>query len=259
MSTSPASPSHHLTLRLSLAQILHELQLQPASVHGSSTFIDAAGAAEADGGHTSSSPQKLVLGRTGQTVGLVYYRAGYTPDDYPTDQEWQARQLIEVSCAAKCPSVAYQLAGSKKVQQDLARPGVVERFMGADVFSDWLFGCLAEYLAVWLSDWLSLWSLDDPGEPATAAVLQEALQQPERFVLKPQREGGGNNLYGQELVQALQDGLAAGGEGLAAYILMQRIIPPPQRSIFVRGGAWREDESLSELGIYGTYLRAGPT
>jgi glutathione synthase len=44
----------------------------------------------------------------------------------------QARQLIEVSCAAKCPTVAYQLAGSKKVQQDIARPGVVERFMGAE-------------------------------------------------------------------------------------------------------------------------------
>jgi glutathione synthase len=42
----------------------------------------------------------------------------------------QARSLIECSTAAKCPTVAYQLAGSKKVQQDLAAAGVVERFMG---------------------------------------------------------------------------------------------------------------------------------
>jgi glutathione synthase len=42
----------------------------------------------------------------------------------------QARTLIESSTASKCPTVAYQLAGSKKVQQDLAAPGVVERFMG---------------------------------------------------------------------------------------------------------------------------------
>ena len=33
-------------------------------------------------------------------------------------------------------------------------------------------------------------------DPATAAVLERALAQPEAFVLKPQREGGGNNLYG---------------------------------------------------------------
>jgi glutathione synthase len=56
-----------------------------------------------------------------------------------------------------------------------------------------------------------LWSLDDPNDPITAAVMQEALQQPERFVLKPQREGGGNNLYGPELVETLQVCLAPDG------------------------------------------------
>lgn len=103
-----------------------------------------------------------------------------------------------------------------------------------------------------------LWSLDEPSEPKTAAVLQDAMQHPDRYVLKPQREGGGNNLYGQDLVDQLKHGLAAdGGKGLAAYILMQRILPPPQRSVFVRAGEWKEDESLSELGIYGTFLKVG--
>lgn len=36
---------------------------------------------------------------------------------------------------------------------------------------------------------------------------------------------------------------------------MQRIAPPQQRTVFVRNGEWIEEESLSELGIYGTYLR----
>jgi glutathione synthase len=38
---------------------------------------------------------------------------------------------------------------------------------------------------------------------------------------------------------------------------MQRILPPPQRSLLLRNGAWAEEESLSELGIYGTFLRKG--
>lgn len=37
--------------------------------------------------------------------------------------------MVESSKAVLCPSVAYQLAGAKKVQQDLARPGVLERFV----------------------------------------------------------------------------------------------------------------------------------
>jgi glutathione synthase len=102
-----------------------------------------------------------------------------------------------------------------------------------------------------------LWSLDSPSDPSTASVIQDAIQNPDRYVLKPQREGGGNNLYGPDLSSALQQGVQAGGDSLAAYILMQRIVPPPQRSVFVRGGEWAEDESLSELGIYGTFLRVG--
>ena len=54
-----------------------------------------------------------------------------------------------------------------------------------------------------------------------AEVLARAEAAPDDFVLKPQREGGGNNLYGPELAARLRE-----REGLAAFILMQRIRPP---------------------------------
>ena len=69
-----------------------------------------------------------------------------------------------------------------------------------------------------------LWSLDNPDNPETQDVLQQADMQPDDYVLKPQREGGGNNLYGDQLQQRLRD-----PKGLAAYILMQRIRPPINR------------------------------
>ncbi|KAI8475146.1 MAG: glutathione synthetase [Monoraphidium minutum] len=177
----------------------------------------------------------------GQRVGLVYFRAGYTPNDYPSETEWAARLLIETSAAAKCPTAAYQLAGSKKVQQQLAAAGEVERFVGAEG------GAALRRL------FAGLWSLDDPSAPETTAVVADAISNPERYVLKPQREGGGNNLYGEELVARLKEG----GAGLGAFILMQRILPSPQRSVMARQGAWSEEETLSELGIYGTFLRKG--
>ena len=52
---------------------------------------------------------------------MAYYRAGYTPDDYPTESEWAARLLIERSFAIKCPSIGQHLAGTKKVQLVRAR------------------------------------------------------------------------------------------------------------------------------------------
>ena len=46
-------------------------------------------------------------------AAVVYYRAGYTPDDYPTQSEWDARGLVERSGSIKCPDVFYHLFGSK--------------------------------------------------------------------------------------------------------------------------------------------------
>lgn len=63
------------------------------------------------------------------TVSVVYYRCGYEPGQYHTKKEWNARLLIERSLAIKCPSIQYHLAGTKKVQQTLAKPGMVARFL----------------------------------------------------------------------------------------------------------------------------------
>ncbi|CAL8463402.1 g2936 [Coccomyxa elongata] len=174
-------------------------------------------------------------------VAVAYFRAGYSPNDYPTEVEWKAREMLESSRAAQCPSVAYQLAGAKKVQQDLAGRGVVERFVDGPEEAALIRACFA-----------GLWSLDDLEDAATREVLARAEASPEDFVLKPQREGGGNNLYGPQILERLSQ-----RRGLAAYILMQRIRPPINRSTLVREGKVIEVDTLSELGIYGTFVRRG--
>ncbi|KAG5541325.1 hypothetical protein RHGRI_021233 [Rhododendron griersonianum] len=62
-----------------------------------------------------------------QAIGVIYFRAGYAPTDYPSESEWRARLLMEQSSAIKCPSISYHLAGTKKIQQELAKPNVLER------------------------------------------------------------------------------------------------------------------------------------
>lgn len=43
----------------------------------------------------------------------------------------------------------------------------------------------------------------------------------------------------------------------AGYVLMQRIFPLPQKTAFLRAGALQVLPSISELGVYGTYLAYG--
>lgn len=53
------------------------------------------------------------------------------------------REMLESSRAAQCPSVAYQLAGAKKVQQDLAGPGIVEHFVDGPQEAALIRACFA--------------------------------------------------------------------------------------------------------------------
>lgn len=174
----------------------------------------------------------------GQKVAVVYFRAGYTPNDYPSEAEWSARLMMEQSSAVKCPSISYHLVGTKKIQQELAKPNVLERFLKSEEEIDKVRKCFA-----------GLWSLDDED------IIKTAVEKPELFVLKPQREGGGNNIYGLDLRETLVRLQKEGGDALAAYILMQRIFPKASPAYLVRGGVCHEGLAISELGIYGAYLR----
>ncbi|CAM0874052.1 unnamed protein product [Alopecurus aequalis] len=174
----------------------------------------------------------------GRPVAVVYFRAGYAPNDYPSEVEWSARLLIEQSYAIKCPSISYHLVGTKKIQQELAKPSVLERFLDNEEDIAKLRKCFA-----------GLWSLDNE------EIVKSAIEKPDLFVLKPQREGGGNNLYGHDLRETLIRLQDEEGEALAAYILMQRIFPRASLTQLVQGGVCFEDLTISELGIFGAYLR----
>jgi len=91
------------------------------------------------------------------------------------------------------------------------------------------------------------------GEGDDSKMVQAALKNPESYVLKPQREGGGNNLYGNDLVTALKK---MSYEERGAYILMEKIRPPTIPGKLVRGAKIVYSGScVCELGVFGISLR----
>ncbi|KAH9256239.1 glutathione synthetase [Batrachochytrium salamandrivorans] len=188
---------------------------------------------------TTLLPKSQALLLHGKHVAVVYFRAGYTPNDYRSEVEWDARARLEQSLAIKCPSIGYHLVGAKKIQQELARPGVLERFVHDPNEVKLLRSCFA-----------GLWSLNEPNE----AVREMVFANPGKFVVKPQREGGGNNLYGQEVKSAL---LSMPQHELAAHILMERIFPPSQTAWLMRNGHVVQGQAVCELGVYSTFLGNG--
>jgi glutathione synthase len=223
-------------------------------------------------------------------ISVVYYRSGYTPTDYTSDDHWKLRLDLERSQAIKCPTVALQLAGAKKVQQVLSEPGVVESFFeGSKRFS-------SQDVAQLRETWSGLYPLDETSELGREG-LRLAQEESQRFVMKPQREGGGNNIYRDEIPKALaamskRDQSKSNDEPKEreGYILMELIQPPtglgnylirPPAPASSTGGAEvvldpsnskgshlegltsaecrLSADVVSELGIYGVSLfRRGP-
>lgn len=176
----------------------------------------------------------------GHIAAVTYFRAGYAPQDYPSVAEWQARALIESSSSIKCPSIGMQLAGAKKIQQLLGHEDILRKFTDAAA-------------AKTVQDtFVGLYTLDEliDSTPAT----EVACQSPEDFVLKPQREGGGNNLYGEEMKMKLQN-LSA--EQQHAYILMERIQSTVTTAALVVESTREEIPSISEIGRFGICFAVG--
>ncbi|NXS26626.1 GSHB synthetase, partial [Pomatostomus ruficeps] len=183
----------------------------------------------------------------GQEVAVVYYREGYVPQNYD-QQNWEARLLLERSWAVKCPDIATQLAGTKKVQQELSRPGTLEKLLPGR----------PEAIARIRATFAGLYSLD---EVSGAGLQQEwTSSHPHThlgsLVENKRRLCCGNNLYGEELRQVLEK--IKDSPERTSYILMDKIKPQPALNYLLRAHSpLQVSECISELGIFGVYVRQG--
>jgi len=249
----PGTPSMIHVVRQTFDELAHSARLDP--------ITRALRISPPSGPHSLTAPTE---------ISTVYFRAGYTPTDFPAPAHYATRFLLERSRAIKCPSIALQLAGGKKVQQVLTKPGVLEQFLcdeerwGPDAFA-------ADVVDEVRANWMDMWGLDDDedykdGAGAVAVRsggysteklgMRKARERASSLVLKPQREGGGNNVY-RDAIPAFLDGLPP--QERQAWIAMDLIVPPQGvGNYLVRADGNTEgpvkSEVVSELGIFGWAL-----
>jgi len=181
--------------------------------------------------------------RDGEEVAVAYFRTCYSPKHFPTEQHWKVREVIELSKAIKSPSVAHHLVGCKKIQQVISRNEVLEMYLENDLDS-----CNEIR-----STFTGIYSLEIGLEGDL--IVETAIRNPEKFVLKPQREGGGNNLYDVEMHEKLN--MVGMKEARCQYILMDLIKPRCYDNYLIIGGNGTRKKVISELGIFGVCLTKG--
>ncbi|XP_065571867.1 glutathione synthetase-like isoform X2 [Artemia franciscana] len=202
----------------------------------------------------SDSKSRLKIGET--EVAVIYFRCGYAPEQYPTEKEWEARLLIERSLAIKCPSIRCHLAGSKKIQQILSKEGMIDTFLQSqteDKESNEKSKKRKDDILALCDTFTGLYSLDLDEEGDRNAAM--GIANPLLYVLKPQREGGGNNIYGEDVAKELTK--LGRTKERESFILMKLIKPPIIDNFINRpghGDQIRLEPTICELGIFGAYI-----
>lgn len=239
-----------------------------SQLHSSMRLVTSADVAEMVKHTSGSSPSFLLLSsffagsfmapfaivEERYVASVFYFRSTYVPEDLYKEECWLAREWIERSNAVKCPSLPYHLMTTKKVQQ---------RLTDVKVLSEVCFDHHDKDAAALAAHFVPQYSLNEKDVTSgdCEARIQDAVQHPERYVLKPQLEGGGNIYSGQKMQEMLRD-TPRDSELYRRirqeFILMEKIVYPYRDvGCLLRKEVLQPQRMCSELGLYGVVLSNG--
>ncbi|CAC9469423.1 putative glutathione synthetase [Leishmania infantum JPCM5] len=252
-----------LSLRRTLAQLHETMQLEHATLCGNEH--DCSTETKEDLSEQLQPPFAVVDKK--YVVAVAYFRSTYVPKDLPTETAWQTRERIEESNAVKCPSVPYHLMTFKKMQQLMSNV--------SEVLAPVSFDGDQQKAAALAEHFVPQYSLNEDEYARLATNRQridegkvindpehwiaDAVLRPERYVLKPQLEGGGNLIAGEPMQRMLRDVTSDDPvykKIRREYILMRKIDYPVATGVFFQRNRIHvlERNACSEVGIFGVIL-----
>lgn len=176
-------------------------------------------------------------------VTVVYYRAGYEAAEYD-DHGKETRLRLEMSRAIKCPDVMTHLTTFKAVQQALTQAGALERLLSRSNYA----GRVEDIRGTFMP----MYALDTSAAGLESRKIATDPTQAVDYVLKPNLEGGGNNVYRADIPTFLA---SIPEEQWHKFVLMRLIEPPKEtQGLLMTGEELYEGPVVSELGILGTVM-----
>ena len=171
-------------------------------------------------------------------ISVVYHRAGYDLEEYD-EAGCEARYRLEISRAIKCPSILCHLATLKVVQQKFCEPDNLKRFLGL------------EEAALVTETFVPIYSHDVFGNGKDGRRLATDTTKALNYVLKPSLEGGGHNIYREDIPPFLA---SIPESSWKEYVLMEMIKSPQVQNVLISRRGIYSGSVISELGVFGMCL-----
>lgn len=136
----------------------------------------------------------------------------FIPKHFPEQSDWDLRETIEKSQAIKCPTLYTLLTNLKFFQYAINSPETWSHFN----FSKEVFEANSKTFC----EIKTMADFENSKQKLREHILKNGGY--EAYVLKPQREGGANNYFGEDIDRVIGEFSL---EELSSHILMKRIFP----------------------------------
>ena len=179
----------------------------------------------------------------GKLISLFYFRAAYCENDYPNEESWKGREIIELSTAIKVPDINTFLTTFKIFQYELSKPQILMHYCQNElIINDILrfFG--------------GIYYLRDMSSEDAKNLLNNIKLEPEKYILKPMREGGGNNITGNKLKELIPEENSELCDLLKNSVIVDKIESYQHEGLILRNENIKIQNSISEYSIYGIIL-----
>ena len=179
----------------------------------------------------------------GQFISLFYFRASYTENDFPNEESWQGRELIELSTAIKVPDINTFLTTFKIFQYELSKPQILMHYCHSElIINDILrfFG--------------GIYNIRDMSPDNIKELFSKIKAEPEKYILKPMKEGGGNNITGEKLKNIIPEEGNEISDIIKNSVIVEKIDSYEHEGLVIRNEKIELQNSISEYSIYGIIL-----
>ena len=179
----------------------------------------------------------------GKLISMFYFRSAYCESDFPDEESWQGRELIELSTAIKVPDINTFLTTFKIFQYELSKPQIMMHYCQNDlIINDILrfFG--------------GIYNIRDMDVEKQKELFSQIKSDPNKYILKPMREGGGNNIFGDKLKELIPEEGNEPNDILKNSVIVDKIDAAVHESVVLRNEKINLQNSISEYSIYGIIL-----